>query len=97
MELKINIQGHTIGDLEMAIDEVKRLVASGNTSGFDKNDTGRYDLQVEGLAVENYAIRRNGELGEQRYPSFDEAVESVDHADARVIGLSENGLAIELT
>ena len=32
----------------MALEEVHRLIAEGNTSGFNRNDTGRFEFSIEG-------------------------------------------------
>lgn len=45
--LEILILGDTDGDLELAIDEVKAKVAQGYLAGFDRNDTGNYNFDIE--------------------------------------------------
>lgn len=52
LTLKIEIKGKTDSDLEIALDEVARSVARGNTSGADSNDTGRYSFAISGEAEE---------------------------------------------
>lgn len=54
IDLKVYVWGDTTGDVLMALDEVKRLVGNGMTSGFDKNETGgfRFDINGEGDADE---------------------------------------------
>jgi len=49
MKLTINIEGVTTTDLLMALDEVERLVLQGFKSGFDRNDSGSYRFDVEGI------------------------------------------------
>lgn len=41
-------EGQTSGDLELALEQMLRLVREGFTSGADKNDTGRYTFTVDG-------------------------------------------------
>jgi hypothetical protein len=48
MKLTSTIEGDTTGDLEVALEEVQRLVAERYTSGSDRNDTGRYEFSIEG-------------------------------------------------
>jgi hypothetical protein len=48
MKLTSTIEGQTTSDLEVALEEVHRLIAEGNTSGFNRNDTGRFEFSIEG-------------------------------------------------
>lgn len=48
MLLNITIEGDSTSDLEMALDEVRRLLAQGCTSGNNSNDTGRFSFDVSG-------------------------------------------------
>lgn len=49
LTLSINIDGKTVGDLELALDEIKNSVAQGYTRGFDRNETGSYSFSVTGV------------------------------------------------
>jgi len=44
---KIEVEGETIEDLDIAIDEVKRLLSEGFFSGFDSNDSGSYSFKMK--------------------------------------------------
>lgn len=48
MELNIEIEGAEESDLEMALEEVLRKVRQGYRSGFDSNDSGRFNFDVSG-------------------------------------------------
>jgi flagellar basal body rod protein FlgG len=48
LELRVTITGRTALDLQLALDEVTHSVANGNTVGFDSNEAGRYDFEVDG-------------------------------------------------
>jgi hypothetical protein len=44
--LKIEVCGLNDSDLEIALQEIQRIIAAGLTSGFDSNDTGSYSFDV---------------------------------------------------
>jgi hypothetical protein len=44
----IEVSGATLSDVEMAIDEVKRVISAGNTSGFNDNETGSFSFDSSG-------------------------------------------------
>lgn len=44
----VNVTGSTQSDIESALEEALRSIRSGNTSGFDKNDSGSFNFDVEG-------------------------------------------------
>lgn len=46
--LKIEIEGHTDGDVELALEQVSKQVKMGRRSGADSNDTGSFSFSVEG-------------------------------------------------
>lgn len=96
--LKVNIEaeGHTVGDLELAIEEVLRLIRERSQSGFNWNVTGSFSFERTGEPVEKYAIKRGEELLEDRYDSFYEA-EEMALIDDTVVGLSESGAVITLS
>jgi hypothetical protein len=48
LSVTINATGDTMGDIELAIDEAKRLIASGMTSGGDRNESGSFQIDVTG-------------------------------------------------
>jgi len=48
MTLSIEIEGKTISDLTMAIEEVKKAVEQGYQSGSGENDTGDYSFTRTG-------------------------------------------------
>jgi len=51
LTLSVEIEGTTVGDLTMAIGEVRRLVEQGFLSGANSNDDG------------SYSFTRSGEIG----------------------------------
>ena len=47
---KIEFEGKTYSDVEIAIDEAKKKILQTFTSGFDSNDDGNYSFEIEGVA-----------------------------------------------
>ena len=45
---KIEIEGKTYSDLELAIDEAKKWIADGYREGLNSNDSGSYSFKIEG-------------------------------------------------
>lgn len=56
MNLNIEISGHSEEELSLALEEVKRKVEGGFTSGADNNDTGSYGFTLTGSAIERYVV-----------------------------------------
>lgn len=52
MKLSIEIEGDDWPDLELAVDEVLRLVREQYLCGTNRNDTGSYRFDVEGEPTE---------------------------------------------
>ena len=48
LNLSIEIEGKTQGDLELAVGEVLRLIGEGYLGGANENDTGGYRFSVSG-------------------------------------------------
>jgi hypothetical protein len=46
LKCTINITGETTNDIELAIEEAKKNIIAGNTSGFDGNDSGNYSFTI---------------------------------------------------
>jgi len=46
LKMMVEIEGTTDFDLELALNEVLRLVSDGNTSGFDSNENGRFSFSI---------------------------------------------------
>lgn len=46
-QLNVNIEGETLTDLEIALEEVKSAISTGCSSGFNGNDTGDYSYTIE--------------------------------------------------
>ncbi len=44
----INVEGKTISDIELALEEALKRIKAGNTSGFDGNDEGSFEFQISG-------------------------------------------------
>ena len=44
----VTIDGDQSSDIEIALEEVKRLVEEGYTSGLNSNDTGRFSFESTG-------------------------------------------------
>ena len=47
LTLTIDINGQETEDLKLALEAVMRLVSSGFTSGFDRNETGSYRFSID--------------------------------------------------
>ena len=47
---KIEFEGKTYSDVEIAIDEAKKKILQTFTSGFDSNDDGNFSFEIEGVA-----------------------------------------------
>ena len=45
---KIEFEGKTLSDVELAINEAKKKIMQTFTSGFDTNDDGNYSFEIEG-------------------------------------------------
>jgi hypothetical protein len=52
LEVKLTLKGFTLGDIELALNEAKRLLMAGNELGSDQNESGSYDFDVEGEELE---------------------------------------------
>lgn len=48
LTLTVKIRGYRQGDLEIALEEVTRLVAAGNLGGMNSNATGEFAFDIEG-------------------------------------------------
>lgn len=48
LHLQITIEGKSITDLELAIDEAKKRISKGNREGFDSNEDGEFSFEVSG-------------------------------------------------
>lgn len=48
LKLTAEITGRTVADLELALQEVQRLVSGDFTSGANSNDTGGFSFNVSG-------------------------------------------------
>lgn len=57
--LSIEIEGKTVSDLTMAIDEVKGVVEQGYQSGSNENDTGSYSFTRSGEDEEDSEEEEN--------------------------------------
>lgn len=44
----INATGKTDYDIELALEEALKRIKSGNTSGFDENNSGSFDFEITG-------------------------------------------------
>jgi hypothetical protein len=74
LDLTINIEGHTESDLEIALQEVKRIVSEGCLSGFNSNSTGSFKFNINGSAVDHYRFLRRGKLLKKKYTNYDDAM-----------------------
>ena len=52
LELRISIKGQTEDDLQIGLDEIKKLINGGFTSGFDMNESGNYKFEITSLERE---------------------------------------------
>ena len=48
MQVTIVINGDTDGDIEQALDEVRKLIGEGNTTGFNSNESGSFHFKSDG-------------------------------------------------
>jgi hypothetical protein len=48
LDVTINIEGKTLHDIELAIDEAKRQISAGYYSGMNGNEDGEYSFTVSG-------------------------------------------------
>lgn len=53
LKLTVEIEGDTYNDLEIALDEVRRLLGQECTSGGDSNDSGRFSFEITGEEKES--------------------------------------------
>jgi len=60
MDLNIEISGHAVDELVLALEEVKKRVEQGFTEGMDGNDTGSYRFTVTGSPIEFYVVGPEG-------------------------------------
>ena len=49
LKLSLAIEGVETCDLELALNEVIKLVGEGYTSGFDKNESGRFRFSIDAI------------------------------------------------
>jgi hypothetical protein len=108
MKLTITIDGYQQGDLEVALLEIQNKISNGFTSGFDSNDTGSYNFDIEGESVEYWWIDRDRTVGDmvepelslypETYYSLDEAQSSLDDEATgygfKVYGLSYSNVVL---
>ncbi len=98
MKDTIEITGHTLSDLQIALEAAGNSIARGNWMGFDRNDTGSYHFDVDGEAAESYAVAKGGDLkslGEERFNDYYEALEMSGSGD-EVVGIGDEGRAFRL-
>lgn len=48
LKVTIALEGKNDSDIENALNEVKRLLSEGNRSGFNENDSGKFEFFTEG-------------------------------------------------
>jgi len=46
LKMSVEIEGQETDDLQLALEEVMRLLDGGFTSGFDRNETGSYRFSI---------------------------------------------------
>jgi len=49
LKMTLEIEGVETFDLELALNEALKRVSEGYTSGFDRNDTGRYQFSITAI------------------------------------------------
>lgn len=49
LKMTLEIEGVETFDLELALNKALKLVSEGYTSGFDRNDTGRYQFSITAI------------------------------------------------
>ncbi len=102
MKLIVSIEGHREEDLVEALQEALALVKGRNRAGRKTAPTRTLSFGVEGVPVEQYALRPRGQHdifvpGEPRFPFVDDAIAA--RADNQVVvGLDEGGnFAMEIS
>ena len=53
----ITFTGKTLGDIDIAIEKVRKRIAAGNTGGFDHNEDGGFDFDVNGEQEDEASTR----------------------------------------
>lgn len=48
LNLTLNISATNLSELEYSIDEAKKRILAGNTSGFDSNDNAEFQFNITG-------------------------------------------------
>jgi len=46
LTLSVTVYGNSLADLDLALERVRELVAKGYLSGFDMNDSARFQFEV---------------------------------------------------
>jgi hypothetical protein len=62
LDVKLRLTGFTMTDIELALDEAKRVLMAGNQIGFNQNDSGSYEINVDGEELEPLDDLTNDEL-----------------------------------
>lgn len=66
----ITLNGHTRSDLELALEEVKRLINEGFIEGRSVNGTGSYSVNITGVEVAYYKLKRNNRILKNRFSYY---------------------------
>ncbi|ALA07305.1 hypothetical protein SECTIM467_181 [Brevibacillus phage SecTim467] len=79
LQVKIELNGKTMSDIEDALEEAKKKILEGYGSGFDSNDSGSYSFQVDGEEdkpryVIGDRVRVSSENDNKNYDSFRDKV-----------------------
>lgn len=56
LTLTIEIKGDALGDVEIALDQVRTLVSNGYREGLDRNESGNYRFEIKGLSKDRGGV-----------------------------------------
>ena len=95
MKLIVSIEGHREEDLIDALQEALALVTGQNRAGRRTTNTHTFSFGVEGVPVEQYALRPRGQSdifvpGEPRFPFVEDAIAAKANGQV-VVGLDAGG------
>lgn len=94
LKLKIEIEGEDEGDLESALQEVKRLVLDGFTSGFDSNETGAYEFEIANVPKQGPAYKVPYKVGDTVHLTCSPRTKYLVHEIVEATDLNKGGAKI---
>jgi len=73
MKAEINLKGHRVDDLLLALDEVRNKIQQGYTLSYDGNETGEYEYSINGEEIEIYQCRFDNQTKD--FDDYDDALD----------------------